>query len=51
MGLGGVPPVFADEVLEEERAIERDRRAHHERPREREPQRGRGREPDRERSA
>ncbi|HUI49120.1 MAG TPA: MFS transporter [Acidimicrobiia bacterium] len=25
MGLGGVPPVFADEVREEERALERDR--------------------------
>jgi Na+/melibiose symporter-like transporter len=35
MGLGGVPPVFADEQREEERELERDRKRHYERDRER----------------
>lgn len=35
MGLGGVPPVFADDVIDEERALEHDRRMHQERDRER----------------
>jgi EmrB/QacA subfamily drug resistance transporter len=35
MGLGGVPPVFADEVRDEEKALERDRKRHCEIDRER----------------
>ncbi len=35
MGLGGVPPVFADDVKDEERALERDRLAHREHDHER----------------
>ncbi|MDQ1381629.1 MAG: hypothetical protein QOJ71_2348 [Actinomycetota bacterium] len=45
MGLGGVPPVFADVERDEERELENDRRAHRERDRER------ARDRDRERSA
>ncbi|MCU1467301.1 MAG: hypothetical protein JWM72_3229 [Actinomycetia bacterium] len=49
MGLGGVPPVFADVERDEERALENDRRMHRER--ERRPDRPGDRERDRERSA
>ncbi|MDQ1433390.1 MAG: hypothetical protein QOF59_206 [Actinomycetota bacterium] len=49
MGLGGVPPVFADVERDEERALENDRRMHRERDRERDHERDRNR--DRERSA
>jgi DHA2 family multidrug resistance protein-like MFS transporter len=35
MGLGGVPPIFADEQRDEERELERDRQRHRERDRER----------------
>jgi len=35
MGLGGVPPVFADDVKDEEAALEHDRRQHREAERER----------------
>ena len=35
MGLGGVPPVFADEQRDEERDLERDRERHRARDRER----------------
>jgi DHA2 family multidrug resistance protein-like MFS transporter len=35
MGLGGVPPVFADEERDEEKELEHDRRLHHEIDRER----------------
>jgi EmrB/QacA subfamily drug resistance transporter len=49
MGLGGVPPVFADVERDEERALENDRRMHRER--ERRPDRPGDREQDRERSA